>query len=413
MITLSRINRRGLLRFAAAVFGLAAAAALAADPGITDKTIRIGISAPLTGPVASVGAVSEGIRTKIAAVNAAGGVKMGDGIVRTVELVIQDDAIDPQRTLSNVRKMVEQNEVFALAGVSGTPNNQAIGRYVEQRKVPNLFMYSGVQELAEGPNWMIGLVPSFTTEAAAFVEYLKANKPTAKVAMLFLNTETGLTFKAAFIDAAKGTGVQLLAEQPVTPVDPTIDTQMSNLKASGADTLIIITPPRQGAQAVKFAAESGWKTITMVSYIASSVAALKPAGLNNAKGVITSQFVKPVDSPAFAQDAGVQRYLADHASIKPRFDLTDSQGQIGYVTGESLIRVLEGMRAPTRKAMMDAARSLKKVEVGLLMPGITLNTNGAADPYPIESLQMMKFDGEHYQPVGALMNFEDKTPKHH
>lgn len=412
MITLSRINRRGVLRFAAAVFGLAAAAAQAADPGITEKTIRIGISAPLTGPVASVGAVSEGIRTKIAAVNAAGGVKMGDGIVRTVELVIQDDAIDPQRTLSNVRKMVEQNEVFALVGVSGTPNNQAIGRYVEQRKVPNLFMYSGVQELAEGPNWMIGLVPSFTTEAAVFAEYLKASKPDAKVALLFLNTETGQTFKAAFANALKGSRLQITAEQAVTPVDPTIDTQMSNLKASGADTLVIITPPRQGAQAVKFAAESGWKPVTLLSYIASSVAALKPAGLANAKGLVTTQFVKPVEAPAFADDAGVKRYLADHAAAKPRFDRTDSQGQVGYLTGEALVRVLELMRQPTRQAMLDAARNLDKVELGMLLPGITLSTRAGADPYPIESLQLMRFDGEIYQPLGKLVSFEGRTPGH-
>ena len=126
-------------------------------------------------------------------------------------MVIQDDAIDPQRTLANVRKMVEQTE--ALAGVSGTPNNQAIGRYVEQKKVPNLFMYSGVQELPEGPNWMLGLVPSFTTEAAVFAEYLKASKPDAKVALLFLNTETGQTFKAAFPNALKGSRLQIAAEQ--------------------------------------------------------------------------------------------------------------------------------------------------------------------------------------------------------
>ena len=337
---------------------------------------------------------------------------MGDGKTRTIDLVIQDDGIDPQRTLTNVRKMVEQGDAFALVGISGTPNNQAIGRYVEQNKVPNLFMYSGVQELPEGPNWMIGLVPSFTTEAAAFAEHLKASKADAKVAVLFLNTETGQSFKAAFANAIKGSRVQMVAEQPVTPVDPTIDTQMSNLKASGADTLVIIAPPKQGAQAVKFAAESGWRPVTMLSYIASSVAALKPAGLANAKGLITSQFIKPIDSPTFANDAGVQRYLADYASNKPRFDKTDSQGQIGYVTAEALVRVLETMREPTRQAMMNAAHNMNKVEIGLLLPGITLTTKGTADAYPIESLQLMRFDGENYQAVGAVMSFEGRTPKH-
>ena len=390
----------------------AASVAHAADPGVTDRVIRIGVSAPLTGPVAAVGAVSEGIKVRIAAANAAGGVKMGDGKTRTIELVVQDDGIDPQRTLTNVRKMVEQGEVFALVGISGTPNNQAIGKYVEQKKVPNLFMYSGVQELAEGPNWMIGLVPSFTTEAAAFAEHLKATQPDAKVALLFLNTETGLTFKSALAGALKGSRVKILAEQAVTPVDPTIDTQMSNLKASGADTLVIIAPPRQGAQAVKFAAESGWKPVTLLSYVASSVAALRPAGLDNARGLITSQFIKPVDAPAFAEDAAVKRYAVDHAAAKPRFDKTDSQGQVGYVTGEALIRVLELMKQPTRQAMMDATRQMSQVEVGLLLPGITLTTQGAADPYPIESLQLVRFDGAQYVPLGKPLSFEGRTPRH-
>jgi ABC-type branched-subunit amino acid transport system substrate-binding protein len=401
------------LRGTLAALGAAAASlAYAADPGVTDSVIRIGVSAPLTGPVAAVGAVSEGIKVRVAAANAAGGVKMGDGKTRTIELVVQDDGIDPQRTLTNVRKMVEQGEVFALVGIAGTPNNQAIGKYVEQKKVPNLFMYSGVQELAEGPNWMIGLVPSFTTEAAAFAEHLKASRPDAKVAVLFLNTETGLTFKSALTGALKGSRVRVLAEQAVTPVDPTIDTQMSNLKASGADTLVIIAPPRQGAQAVKFAAESGWKPVTLLSYIASSVAALRPAGLDNAKGLITSQFIKPVDALAFAEDAAVKRFLADHAAAKPRFDKTDSQGQVGYVTGEALIRVLELMKQPTRQAMMDAARQMNKAEVGLLLPGITLTTRGAADPYPIESLQLVRFDGAQYVPLGKPVSFEGKTPRH-
>lgn len=387
-------------------------AAAAADPGITDAAIRIGISAPLTGPVAAVGAVAEGIRVRIAAANAAGGVKMADGKTRTVELVIQDDALDPQRTLTNVRKMVEQTEVFALVGTSGTPNNQVIGRYLDQRALPNLFMYSGVHEMRDGSAWMIGLVPSFTTEAAAFAEYLKANKPEAKIAVLYVNTETGQSFQAGLRAALNGSKVQIVAAQPVTSADPTIDTQLSTLKASGADTFVVIAAPKQGAQAVRFAAESGWNPTTMVSYIASSVASLRPAGLANAKGVITSQFMKPIDTPRYADDAAVRKYLADHDAGQARFGKGDSMGQVGYLTGEALIRVLESMKQPTRQAMMEAARSLNKVQVGLLLPGITLSTKGEGDIYPIETLQLFRFDGEKYQPLDGLISFEGSTPRH-
>lgn len=400
----------GLLIAAASLW--AGSASAAGEAGITDTSIKIGVSAPLTGPVAAVGAVSEGIKLRIAAANAAGGVTMGDGKTRKIELVIQDDALDPQRTMTNVRKLVEREEVFALAGISGTPNNQAIGRYLDQRSVPNLFIYSGVHEFTTGQAWMIGLVPSFTTEAAVFADYLKTNKPEAKIALLYVNTETGQTFQSGLRSAISGSKVQIVSAQAVTSADPTIDTQLSTLKASGADTLVVITAPRQGAQAVRFAAESGWNPTTMVSYAASSIPSLKPAGLANAKGVITSQFTKPVDAPAYAADAAVRKYLADYEAARPRFDKGDTMGQVGYLSGDALIRVLELMKQPTRKTMMDTVRNLNKVSLGLLLPGITLTTQGAADIYPVESLELFRFDGEKYQPLGGVVSFEGRTPKH-
>ena len=412
---IQKTSRRHLRQLGMAMAGLwtgMAGAADKADPGITDTTIKIGVTAPLTGPVAAVGAVSEGIKVRVAAANAAGGVKMGDGKTRQIELVVQDDALDPQRTMTNVRKMVDQSGVFALVGTSGTPNNQAIGRYLDQRKVPNLFMYSGVHELTDGKAWLIGLVPSFTTEAAVFAEYLKTNKPEAKIALLYVNTETGQTFQAGLRSAIKGSKVQIVSAQPVTSADPTIDTQLSTLKASGADTFVVIAAPKQGAQAIRFAAESGWNPMTMVSYIGSSIPAMKPAGLSNAKGVITSQFVKPVDAEVYSTDAAVRKYLADFDAARPRFDKSDSMGQVGYITGEALIRVLESMKQPTRKAMMEAAHNMNKVEIGLLLPGIALTTKSGSDIYPIESLQLFRFDGHRYQPLSGVVSFEGKTPQH-
>lgn len=413
-MNITESTRRRLLQFGIAALGLCAAMAGAADKpaaGITDTSIKIGVTGALTGPVAALGAVVEGIKVRVAAANAAGGVKMGDGKTRTIELVVQDDALDPQRTMTNVRKMVEQSDVFALLGTAGTPNNQAIGRYLDQRAVPNLFMYSGVHEFTDGHAWMIGLVPSFTTEAAVFAEYLKANKPQAKIALLYVNTETGLSFQAGLRAALNGSKVQIVAAQPVTSADPTIDTQLSTLKASGADTLVTIAAPKQSAQAVRFAAESGWNPTTLVSYIGSSIPSLKPAGLSNAKGVITSQFSKPIDAAAYADDPAVRKYLADHDTARARFEKGDSMGQVGYITGEALIRVLEAMKQPSRPAMMEAARNLNKVSIGLLLPGITLTTKGDSDIYPIESLQLFRFDGEKYQPLGGLVSFEGKTPK--
>lgn len=380
------------------------------SPGITDDTVKIGISGPLTGPVAALGAIADGVRTRIDPINSAGGIKMADGKTRKVELVVEDDGLDPQRTLTNVRKLAEREEVFAIVATAGTPNNQAIGRYITQRSVPNLFMYSGVHELA-GPEWEIGFVPSFTTEAATFAKYLLDNNPSAKIALLYLNTETGQTFQAALESALSGSDVTIVAAQPVTSADPTVETQLSTLKASGADTLVVIAGPKQGAEAVRFATESGWKPTTLVSNIASSIASLKPAGLENAKGVITSQFLKQVNASAPGDD-GVKRYLADHAAAQSKFSTDDALGQAGYAIGDALAKVLESMKAPTREALMEAARNLDHVQLDLLLPGITLTTKSGEDVYPIESLQLFQFDGAAYQPLGDVISFEGKTPKH-
>jgi branched-chain amino acid transport system substrate-binding protein len=410
LLTSSRTSL-ALRAFALAVFVAGPLHAQEASPGITDDAVKIGISGPLTGPVAALGAIADGVRTRIDPINAAGGIKMTDGKTRKIELVVEDDGLDPQRTLTNVRKLAEREEVLAVVATAGTPNNQAIGRYITQRGVPNLFMYSGVHELA-GPEWELGFVPSFTTEAVAFAQYLLDNKPQAKIGLLYLNTETGQTFQTALESALDGSGVTIVAAQPVTSADPTVETQLSTLKASGADTLVVITGPKQGAEAVRFATESGWKPTTLVSNIAASIASLKPAGLENARGVITSQFLKQVNASAPGDDAGVKRYLADHAAARSKFSTDDALGQSGYAIGDALAKVLESMKAPTREAMMEAARNLDHIQLDLLLAGITLTTKSGEDVYPIESLQLFQFDGAAYQPLGDVISFEGKTPKH-
>jgi len=397
------------------------AAVIAASPqvagqvtaGITDDTVKIGISAPMSGVVASLGAVSMGIELKAKAVNAAGGVKMADGKTRKIQVVIYDDAIEPQRTMTNVRKLVEQDQVFALVGIAGTNNNQMIRSYTNQNKVPNLFLYSAVYEFGDEQKnpWNMSLVPSFTTEAAVYAEYLKRTKPDAKVGLLYTTFEGGLNFLAGFKAAIAGSKIQLVSAQGSAGTDPTVDTQMTNLRASGADTLIVADQPRHAALAVKYAAESGWAPKTIVYYAASSVSALRPAGLENAKGVLTAQFVKPVDSPDFATDPGVLRYLADHERFKPKFEKWDSLGQMGYLTGEALVWTLQNMKTLSREAAMEAARSMNAVTLDLLYPGVALTTKRSRDGFAVESMQLFEFDGFRYKPVGGLVQYEGKTPR--
>ena len=394
-----------------AVFALAvgASSATAAEtPGITDTIVKIGITGPLTGPVAVVGAVAEGIRARVEAANAKGGVKMSDGKTRKIELVIKDDMLDPQRTLANVREMVEQDKVFALVGTAATPNNVAIGRYIEQRKVPNVFMYSGVHKL-NALHEEIGFVPAFSTEATSFATYLKDNKPSAKVAILYLNTETGETFMKAFDKAIEGSGVKVVDRQPVTSQDPTVETQLTALKASGADTLVIIAAPQQGGEAIRFQAESGWKPLTLVTNLSSAYPILQAVGLDNAKGIITSNFLKPIVSPEKSGDAGIDQYLDDIAAAKVNFVFANTIGQVGYATGDALVKALEEMKKPTRAALLETVFNIQKWDNPLLLDGIKLNTKAGADIFPIEALQLYQFDGQKYVPVGKLLDFEGKT----
>src|SRR3954453_2166623 len=392
---------------------LAATPAGAQDTGITDTTIKLGTQAPMSGPVAMIGMVAEGQKLKFDAINAAGGVKMGDGKTRQVELVIMDDANEPPRTVTNARRMAEQNKVFAFAGSVGTPQNQAIKAYTSQNKIPNIFIYSGIYEWGDEKQnpWAIGMVPSFTTEAAIYAKYLQETRPEAKVAMLYINTDFGTNFLDGFKAAIKDTKIQLVAAQSNANTDPTVDTQLTNLKASGADTLIIATAGKAAAQAIFFGAESGWKPTVFVTYAASSIISLKAAGLDHSKGVLTGQFVKPVGSPAFNNDPGVKQYLTDYETFKPRFDKSDSLAQMGYLMADGVVKVLELMKAPTRDAMMSGVPNMHKIELGLLYPGITMSTKAGTDNFPIEAMQLFQFDGEAYKPVGKLIDYEGRTPK--
>ncbi|MFT4181876.1 MAG: ABC transporter substrate-binding protein [Rhizobium sp.] len=378
------------------------------SPGITGDTIKIGVTGPLTGPVAVVGGVAEGIRARIEQANVEGGVTMGDGKTRKIALIIEDDGLDPQRTLANVRKMVEKDQVFALVGTAATPNNLAIGRYITQKKVPNLFMYSGVVSL-NAPKWEVGFVPSFSTEADSFAEYLKANKPDAKVAFLYLNTETGQTFMKAFDRATEGSAIKVIERQPVTSQDPTVETQLNTLKASGADTLVIIAAPRQGGEAIRFQSESGWKPLTLVTNLSSAYPVLQSVGLDNAKGIITSDFLKPIISDQKSGDAGIDHYLEAIKAAKVNFVFANTIGQTGYAIGDALIQSLEKLKEPNREELMKVVHNMQGWKNPLLQEGITLTTRDGSDVFPIEALQLYQFDGQKYVALGGVKDFEGRT----
>lgn len=398
---------------AASILAFAVAPAAAAERGITDTTIKLGTQAPMSGPVAVVGHEALGMKLKFDAVNAAGGVKMGDGKTRKIDFIIADDANEPPRTVINARRMVEQDGVFAFVGEVGTPQNQAVKPYLAQKHIPSIFIYSGIYEWGdqkESP-WGTMLVPSFTTEAAIYAKYLEKYKPNAKVGVLYINTDFGSNFLDGFKKAIVGTKIKLVSAQSCATTDPTVDTQLTNIKAAGADTLLVAIAGRAVAQSIRFGRDTGWNPLTFVTYAGSSTTTLKAAGLKKSIGVLTGQFVKPVGSPQFANDPGVKKYLADYAKLKPSFNQNDSLGVMGYVEADAMVKVLERMKEPTHKAMMQVVRNMHNIKLGLLYPGIELNTKEGVDQFPIESMQMFRFDGKAYKPVGKLISYEGKTPK--
>lgn len=244
-----------------------------------------------------------------------------------------------------------------------------------------------------------------------YAEYLKKQHPQAKVAMFYLNTDFGQNFLAGFKAAIADSSIQLMDAKPHNYSDPTVDKQLTNLRASGADTLLVATVPKPAAQAVRFATESGWKPLTIVTYAAALPVALGPAGIDNLQGLITGQFLKPLGSPDYANDAGIKRYLADYDQFKPRFDRGDTLGQMGYLIGEATVAVLQAMKAPTGEAALEAARHMAHVELSLLLPGITLNTDGTTGPFAIESMQLFTFKGDGYTPASGVISYEGKTPR--
>ncbi|WP_184390716.1 ABC transporter substrate-binding protein, partial [Rhizobium sp. BK591] len=213
----------------------------------------------------------------------------------------------------------------------------------------------------------------------------------------------------AFDSAIDGTNIKVIERQPVTSQDPTVETQLNTLKASGADTLVIIAAPRQGGEAIRFQSESGWKPLTLVTNLSSAYPVLQSVGLENAKGIITSDFLKPITSDQKSGDEGVDHYLDAIKAAKVNFVFANTIGQTGYAIGDALIQSLEKLKDPTREELMKVVHNMNGWKNPLLQEGIAMTTKEGSDIYPVEALQLYQFDGQEYVPLGGVLDFEGKT----
>ena len=370
------------------------------DPGITKDSIKLGGSYPFSGPASAYRAIGDGAKAYFAAVNEEGGV---DG--RKIEFITLDDAYEPPKAVQNARRLIEKDKVFALFNTLGSPNNAAIWDYVNEQKVPHLFVATGASawgaDIKSHP-YTTGWQPDYQTEAQVYVDYLKKEKPRAKVAALYQNDAFGKDLLKGFEEAAKGTDIKVVARESYEVTDPTVSSQMAKLADSGADTFINITTPKFSAQAIAGAAKLGWKPLHILNNVgASKSLVLKPAGFKNAQGIVSTAYFKDPEDPQWRDDPAMKEYKAALEKHSPRSDPNDPFNVYGWAVADTMTEALKNMKEPTRKALMDSVRSLD-FNSEILLPGIEVKM-GPDDGYPIEAMQIQRFEGENWKLQGEVV----------
>jgi branched-chain amino acid transport system substrate-binding protein len=401
-----QLTKRILLASAAATLMAVASPALAQkkyDPGASDTEIKIGNTNPYSGPASAYGLIGKTIEAYFKKVNAEGGING-----RKVNFISYDDGYSPPKAVEQVRKLVESDEVLLVFQPLGTPSNTAIQKYMNSKKVPQLFVATGATKWGDPQHfpWTMGWQPTYQAEGQIYAKYILKTHPNAKIAILFQNDDYGKDYvkglKDGLGDKAK---TMIVSELPYEPADPTVDSQIVSLKNSGADVFFNVTTPKFAAQAIKKAHEIGWKPVHLLNNVSNSVGSvLKPAGLDASKDVLSTGYLKDPTDPTWNDDAGKKEWLAFMDKYFPDGDKTSSFTVYGYTVAQTLHETLKQAGDNlTRENVMKQAASLKDVKLPMLLPGITINTS-AKDFYPIKQMQMQKFTGERWELFGPVIS---------
>jgi branched-chain amino acid transport system substrate-binding protein len=371
------------------------------DPGIDDDSIKLGGSYPFSGPASAYRSIAVGARAHFKSVNAEGGV---DG--RKIEFVTLDDAYEPPRAVQNARRLIQQEEVFALFNTLGTPNNVAIWDYVNEQEVPHIYVATGASlwgaDTGAHP-WTTGWQPDYVTESQVYADFLDQENPQAKVAVLYQNDAFGEDLLNGFKEAIQGTDIQIVAEESYEVTDPTVASQMAKLANSDADTFLNITTPKFSAQAIAAQAKLGWKVLHILNNVgASKKLVLEPVGLENAQGIVSTSYFMDPEDPQWADDPAMREYYDAMEKHEARADPEDPFHVYGWAVANTMVRALEGMEEPTREALMDSVRNMEE-EIPILLPGIKVQMDGENDAYPIEAMQIMRFEGENWKLQGDVI----------
>jgi branched-chain amino acid transport system substrate-binding protein len=374
-------------------------------PGVTDTEIKIGNIMPYSGPASAYGIVGKTMSAYFRMINDNGGVNG-----RKINFISYDDAYSPPKTVEQARKLVESDEVFLIFAPLGTATNAAIQKYMNTMRVPQLFVLSGASRWGDAGHfpWTIGLQPNYRAEARVYAAYILEHYPNARIGVLYQNDDFGRDYILGLKDVLRDNYERMVvASTPYETSTPTVDSQVVTIRAARPDIFLNIATPKFAAQAIKKIAELDWHPVHIVTNISVSVGAvLRPAGLDNAKGILSAGFQMDVTDPQWESHPGMRRFHAFMAKYYSEADRSEGGPLIAFNASTALVEVL--MRCGdnlTRENVMKVAANLD-FEIDTLIPGIRIKTT-STDFFPIEQVQMMRFTGEHWQLFGQILDGHD------
>jgi branched-chain amino acid transport system substrate-binding protein len=375
------------------------------DTGATDTEIKIGNIMPYSGPASAYGVIGKTEAAYFKKINAEGGING-----RKIDFISYDDSYSPPKTVEQARKLVESDEVLLIFNSLGTPPNSAIHKYMNAKKVPQLFVATGATKWNDPKDfpWTMGWQPSYQSEGRIYAKYILKEKPDAKIAVLFQNDDYGKDYLKGLKDGlgAKASSM-IIAEESYETTEPTIDNHVVKLKSTGADIFFDVTTPKFAAQAIKKVAEIGWKPLHILNNVSASLGSvIKPAGFENAQGIVSATYLKDVSDPQWDNDPGMKEFLNFLAKDFPEANKLDASVIVGYGVAQTMVQVLKQCGDNlTRENVMKQAANLKDFRTEVLLPGIRINTSPTSFA-PISQLQLQVFKGERWILFGDVISGE-------
>jgi len=374
------------------------------DPGASDTEIKIGNIMPYSGPASSYGVIGKTEAAYFDKINAEGGING-----RKIKFVTYDDAYSPPKAIEQARKLVESDEVLLIFQPLGTPSNSAIQKYMNAKKVPQLFVATGATKWGDPKNfpWTMGWQPNYQSEGRIYAKYILEHFPNGKIAVFWQNDDAGRDQVKGLRDGLGDKANMIIADKSYEVSDPSVDSQIVALHDSGADIFFSWAAPKGSAQAIRKVGELGWKPKFFLANVSTSVAGvLKAAGLEFAKDIISTAYLKDPTDPAWKDDPGVKTWRAFMDKYYPDGDQTNNNDVYGYAVAQTMVQVLKQCGDDlTRENVMKQAANLKNFSSEVMLPGIKVNT-GPDDFFPIEQMQLMRFDGQAWRLFGDVITGE-------